>query len=207
MTETIKTIFSRTCCRNFDPQREVADDQIDQIIKAGQAAPSAKNRQPHYFIAIKNQNCRTEISEAAALGRQRQFANLSTDTLAKTAVGSTGSNDQSIAEAPLGILVLRNSSGYTESANESVNLNIKEEQGVATAAYSMMLAAKSLGLDSGWICSPLYIAEELKQILGKYGVAWQENWQPRLIIPIGYAKTPGNKPPRKDIKEICTIIE
>lgn len=203
----IETIFSRTCCRNFDPQRVVTDDQIDQIIKAGQAAPSAKNRQPYYFIVIKNKNCRDEISQAASLGREKQFAHLSTDTLNKTSVGSTGSNDQSISEAPLGILILRNSSNYTESANESVNLNIKEEQGVATAAYSMMLAAKSLGLDSGWICSPLYIKDELKQILGNYGVIWQDNWQPRLIIPIGYAKISVDKPQRKNIKEISTIVE
>jgi nitroreductase len=185
----------------------VTDDQIDQIIKAGQAAPSAKNRQPYYFIVIKNKNCRDEISQAASLGREKQFAHLSTDTLNKTSVGSTGSNDQSISEAPLGILILRNSSNYTESANESVNLNIKEEQGVATAAYSMMLAAKSLGLDSGWICSPLYIKDELKQILGNYGVIWQDNWQPRLIIPIGYAKISVDKPQRKNIKEISTIVE
>jgi len=203
----IDLILSRTCCRHFDSEKKVTDDQISKIIKAGQAAPSAKNRQPYYFITIKNQNCRTEISQAASLGRQKQFSHLSADIITKTSLGPTGSNDQSIADAPLAILILRASPDYSESANESDNLNIKEEEGVATAAYSIMLAAKSLGLDSGWICSPLYLKDELKQILNKYGIIWQKNWQPRLIVPIGYAKTPGHKPPRKDIKEISTIIE
>ena len=70
----------------------------------------------------------------------------------------------------MAILVFRNSeAGYTEAETESKNLNIKEEQGVATAAYSMMLQAHAMGIASGWICSPLYIKNELQEISKKYG--------------------------------------
>jgi len=90
---------------------------------------------------------------------------------------------------------------------ESKNLNIKEEQGVATAAYSMMLQAQSMGISSGWICSPLYIKEELKKILTKYRVKFDNNWEPRLIIPLGYPSFTTKKPPRKSLEERCVFVE
>jgi len=96
---------------------------------------------------------------------------------------------------------------YRESEVESKNLNIKEEQGVANAAYSMMLQAQSMGISSGWVCSPLYIKEELKKILTKHGVKFDNNWEPRLIIPLGYASLTTNKPPRKPLEEKCIFVE
>jgi len=200
-------IFDRTCCREFDSTREISKKEIELILRAGQAAPSAKNRQPYYFVAIINKDCRKEISEAAERGRKKQFANLSTEEFEKTEKGRTGSNDKSISTASAAILVLRNSdSSYTEADNQSVNLNIKEEQGVATAAYAMTLQAKKLGISSGWVCSPLYIKEELSEILSKYGVTWQNNWQPRLIISLGYNSTKLAKPKRKPLRDVSTII-
>ncbi len=86
-------------------------------------------------------------------------------------------------------------------------LTIKEEQGVANAAYSIMLASEALGLGSAWICSPLYIRDELKEILAKYGIDWQDNWQPRVIIPIGYPAKELIKPKRKPINEIYQLIK
>ena len=47
-------ILARTCCRSFNPKKAINDQIIELILKAGQAAPSAKNRQPYYFLIIKN---------------------------------------------------------------------------------------------------------------------------------------------------------
>lgn len=204
----LKEIFERTCCREFDSSKKISQEQIDLILRAGQAAPSAKNRQPYFFVAIINKDCRKEIFEAAEEGRRRQFAHLSAEDFKKMENGKTGSNDKSIYEAFAAILVLRSSDPlYTEAGNESENLNIKEEQSVATAAYSMMLQAKKLGISSGWVCSPLYIEKELKNILSKYKVSWQDNWKPRLIIPLGYSLADLKKPERKPFNEKTAVIE
>lgn len=206
--ETIKTIQERSCCRTYNPNKEVDNKLLKIILEAGQNAPSAKNRQPYFFLVIKNSLCKKQIAEAAEKGRGKQFAHLTKEDYEKTSKGGTGSNDISIAEASAAILVLRNSDiSYKEAASQSKNFNIKEEQGVATAAYSMMLAAKSLGLASGWICSPLYIKDELRKIVENYGIVWDQNWQPRVVVTIGYPLAEPKKPARKKINEISKIIE
>lgn len=177
-------------------------------MKAGQAAPSAKNRQPYFFVAILNQACKEEISIAATEGRKKQFSHFSSEEFKKVEKGGTGSNDISISTSSAAILVFRDSDpNYTEAQSEIDNLNIKEEQGVATAAYSMMLQAHSMGISSVWICSPLYIKDQLKNILVKYGIDFHDNWEPRLIIPLGYRKLITPKPPRKPLEEKSLVIE
>jgi len=51
-------IFERTCCRVFDNSKTISKEDLTLIMKAGQAAPSAKNRQPYFFVAILNKKCR-----------------------------------------------------------------------------------------------------------------------------------------------------
>jgi len=204
----MKEIFERTCCRVFDSSKTISKEDLTLIMKAGQAAPSAKNRQPYFFVAILNKKCLEGISTAAIKGREKQFSDLSPEEFKRVEKGDTGSNDMSIKNASAAILVFRDSDpGYSESEVESQNLNIKEEQGVATAAYSMMLQAQSMGISSGWVCSPLYIKEDLRRILAKYSAKFGNNWEPRLIIPLGYASFTTNKPPRKSLEEKCVFVE
>lgn len=208
MTNRLKEIFTRTCCRNFDTTKTISKDQLKLIMKAGRAAPSAKNRQPYYFIAILNKNCRKEIADAAQEARKKQFAHLSEEDFDKTNIGDTGSNDKSIYEASAAILVFRDSDReYSEADTESEKLNIKEEQGVAVATYSMMLQAEHMGISSGWICSPLYIKDELKNILIKYNINFNNNWEPRAIITLGYCSIKPKKPQRIQLKEKSCIVE
>lgn len=204
----MKEIFERACCRDFDSSREVSKEQLQLMMEAGQAAPSVKNRQPYYFIAIMNRECRREIYLAAEKGRRKQFANLSEKELLEMSKGEVGSNDISIYEASCAILVVRDSDiSYAEAKNQSENLNIKEEESVANAAYSIMLQAQSMGISSGWVCSPLYIQEDLKRILQKYNVKWNDNWKPRVIIPLGYCKKGHTKPKRQELTTKSVIVE
>lgn len=206
--QKLKAIFERTCCRDFDSSRDVSKEQLQLIMEAGQAAPSVKNRQPYYFIAIINKECRKEIYLAAEKGRRKQFANLSEEELLKRSKGEIGSNDISIYEASAAILVVRDSDmSYSEAKNQSENLNIKEEESVANAAYSIMLQAQSMGISSGWVCSPLYIQEDLKKILQKYNVKWNDNWKPRVIIPIGYCSKGHAKAKREELAKKSIIID
>jgi len=51
MTETLKTIMGRYSCRNFSPA-PISDNQLDFLVIAALASPSAVNRQPWHIIAI-----------------------------------------------------------------------------------------------------------------------------------------------------------
>ena len=51
MNETIKAIMGRYSCRNFSPA-PITEEQLDVLVKAALASPSAVNRQPWHIIAI-----------------------------------------------------------------------------------------------------------------------------------------------------------
>lgn len=204
----LREIFSRTSCREFDSSKVVTQEELALIMSAGQAAPSAKNRQPYFFAAIINKDCRERIYLAAEQGRRKQFAHLSDEELATKSTGNTGSNDRAIYDASAAILVFRASDkSYVEAEDQSENLNIKEEQGVANAAYSMMLQAEHMGLASGWICSPLYIENDIRQILSDYGVHIEAHWKSRVIIPIGHCIKKTDKISRTDLSSKSVVIK
>lgn len=206
-SKLLNVIFQRTSCRDFDTTRAVTEDELTLMMSAGQAAPSAKNRQPYYFVAIINEACREKIYFAAEKGRRKQFSHISEEELTSRTTGTTGSNDRAIIEASAAILVFRVSDkNYSEAKDQSENLNIKEEQGVANAVYSMMLQAEHMGLSTAWICSPLYIENEIKQILSEYGINCEEHWKPRVIIPIGYCKNKPKKIAREELSNKSVFI-
>lgn len=207
INKELNVIFQRTSCRSFDTTKEISQEALSIIMSAGQAAPSAKNRQPYFFVAIINKTCRERIYHAAEKGRKKQFAHLSKEELASKSIGNIGSNDQTIFEASAAILVFRDSdNNYFEAMEQSENLNIKEEQGVANAAYSMMLQAEHMGFSTAWICSPLYIQNEIRNILSEYGVNYEAHWKPRVIIPIGYCKNKSEKNPREDLSQKSVMV-
>ncbi len=204
----LKEIFRRTSCRDFDSSKVVTKSELTMIMSAGQAAPSAKNRQPYFFVAIINKDCRKKIYQAAEEGRRKQFAHLTNEEMVLKSKGTTGSNDRTIYDASAAILVFRSSNRkYSEAEDQSENLNIKEEQGVSTAAYSMMLQAEHMGLSTGWICSPLYIENEIRDILSEYGLRCEDYWKPRVIIPVGYCSNQAEKISRQELPSKSVVIE
>lgn len=66
MNETIKTILNRRSVRSYQP-KQINDDELNIILKAGTYAPSAMNQQSSYFTVIQN---RELIEELAALGKE-----------------------------------------------------------------------------------------------------------------------------------------
>jgi len=205
--KTIENLLSRTCCRQFK-NKIVPNKLINWILRAGQAAPSAKNRQPWFFLVIKNKTCLNEISQEAFWGRQKQHANLGQKAKEMLIKGQscTSANDAVLAGADFAILVFRDSDRNYQEA-DPLNFNLKEEQSVACACINMMNAAFSLGIGMCWNCSILYFEKELKIVLKKYGFNLPPNLKARAILPAGYPKGKLTKPQRKNIKEIIRLIK
>jgi len=51
MNETLKHIFERNSCRDFK-DTPLTDEQVDLLVKAALAAPSALNLQPWYIVMV-----------------------------------------------------------------------------------------------------------------------------------------------------------
>ena len=57
----IDYILSRRSIRKYE-KREIPEKTINQILKTGQNAPSAANKQPFHFIILKDQEIKKKIS-------------------------------------------------------------------------------------------------------------------------------------------------
>ena len=76
----IENIMTRTSIRQFT-DRQIAKDTLEQIVKAGMAAPSAMNKQPWAFVVV------TEKAVLDSLNANHPYANLKTATAAIVVCG------------------------------------------------------------------------------------------------------------------------
>ena len=56
-------IFSRNSVRKFTEEMP-SEEQIERLLRAAMAAPSAKNQQPWEFFVVTNKDCLQKLSEA-----------------------------------------------------------------------------------------------------------------------------------------------
>ncbi len=62
--DLFKAIEKRRSIRKFKPQL-VADDDLKRILEAGRLAPSGANRQPWYFIVVRNREMKKALARAS----------------------------------------------------------------------------------------------------------------------------------------------
>lgn len=61
-------IKKRKSERSYDPDLTLSDNYIESMVEAARLAPSASNRQPWHFIAVKDKNIRKRICDEALGG-------------------------------------------------------------------------------------------------------------------------------------------
>lgn len=61
----IELLLNRASCKKYT-DTPLTNDQLDTIIKAGQAAPSGMNRQPIAILAVTNKEIRNELAKLNA---------------------------------------------------------------------------------------------------------------------------------------------
>ena len=116
---TIFVIHERTSIRQFTSQK-LTKEQLEILVKAGMAAPSATNAQPWHFIVVDN----TELLKA---------------------IGESINTSKSVAEAPVAILVC----GDMHKAKEGW-LQQYWIQDCSAASQNILLAATSMKLGAVW---------------------------------------------------------
>jgi len=73
MNEKLEFIFSRRSIRKYK-DKEISDDIINELLKAGMSAPSAMNKDPWHFIVVKKRERLDEIAEALPNGKMLKGA-------------------------------------------------------------------------------------------------------------------------------------
>jgi len=133
----LDTIYGRRSVRKYS-DKDVPDETIREIIRAGTYAPTAVNKQPWRFVVIRNRKLIDEYDERAKKIFVSMFRDSTVPELAAYAKNLAKPEVRILYEAPVFILVFASPDGLNE-------------HDCALAAENMMLAAHSLGIGSCWI--------------------------------------------------------
>lgn len=160
---TLKTIYERRSVRKY-LNKAVPRELIDQLLEAGRMAPSAVNRQPWKFYVVADKNTirlfSDQIAKAAAGHFHLAFAS-----------GLINRNDAVFHGAPVVIFIT------ATKENEWAPLDI------GMCAQNIMLAARSLGLDTCPIGFGKYVEET--EAFSKLNTSKKEKVLLSLIVGYG----------------------
>lgn len=128
---------NRRSIRDFDTEREVSDEAVEQLLEAATLAPTAGDRQPWHFVIVRNARV-------------------------KEAIAHTALRQEFIASAPIVIVVC----GEPERSGARMGQEMADlhtVQDTSAATENLMLAATDLGLASCWVSA--LREEELRKVL------------------------------------------
>lgn len=130
MNSTLETIFRRKSVRNFIYGKIVESD-LELILRAGMAAPSAVDRRPWEFILIKERNILSELAHSLPYAKMAETASA-------------------------GIVV----AGNTEKSwgNKELDYWVQD---CSAATENILLAVESLGYGAVWTALHPYIDRKL----------------------------------------------
>lgn len=179
VNDTLQTIYDRRAVRKFK-DKAIDREITDQLIAAGRMAPSAMNRQPWKFYVVTDKELIKSMSKQIARISVKQIAKIGIKGIVKSIwhyvhsphdLGFFKQTDFIFHEAPLVIFIT------ASHENEWAALD------VGMCCQNMMLAAKSLGLDSCPVGLAKFI-EETKDA-SKLGIKKSESVQLALIFGYG----------------------
>lgn len=133
----LDNIYQRRSVRNFS-DKEVSDEIIKEIIRAGTYAPTAVNKQPWRFVVIKNKQLIEEYDNRAKKAFLAAYKDTENPDMVRFVQYLSKPKTRIFYGAPVLILVF-------------ASPNVINEHDCALAAENMMLAAQSLGIGSCWI--------------------------------------------------------
>jgi nitroreductase len=116
-------VCKRYSCRAFDPSRDVSDELIRAIVETAQMAPSACNRQPWQFVAVRNSERRMRMLHSSR----------------------PAFNDAPVLLVACGF----KNDAWVRPADKKNHLDVD----LAIAIEHICLAATSLDLATCWVCS------------------------------------------------------
>lgn len=189
------SISNRRSIRKYI-DRLVSRDDIEQLIMAGSAAPSAKNRQPWKYIAFVSDK-RNELLDVMEKGlRKEQNEHL---LLPDSAYGLPDAfNTLKVMRTAPVIIVIINTNGVSPfkmiNSDERV-AEICDTLSIGASVENILLKATELGLGALWIANTCFAYNELVEWIGNEG---------QLVgaVALGYADEAPPPRPRKQIKDI-----
>lgn len=186
----LDNIYKRRSVRNYS-EREVPDEIIREIIRAGTYAPTAVNKQPWRFVVVKNRQLIEEYDERAKKVFLVAFKDTENPDLVRYVQHLSKPATRILYGAPVFILVF-------------ASPDVIDELDCALAAENMMLAAQSLGIGSCWIGLAAGLGNDM-EFLKEVGVPEGH----KLIAPLifGYPAKENQRAPVRNADVVLKWID
>lgn len=181
--EIEQAILKRKSIRKFK-NKDIEEETIFELIESARQAPSAKNRQPWFFLTVKN-NKKNKIANIMLEWRKKEESK-------EFLPNSVNVSATAIKEAPVLILVFR------EKDN---NWLVGDCLSIGAAIQNIALTAVSKGLGTLWIRDVVYTKDEIANFVG------YNNLELNSAIAVGVPNENPKRRPRKDITEIIRFLE
>jgi coenzyme F420-0:L-glutamate ligase / coenzyme F420-1:gamma-L-glutamate ligase len=178
--------------------RPVTREQIEQIVEAARWAPSPHGRQPWRFVILTAAEPKARLAEQMGTTWRQNLEMDRQDT--QTVNIRLEKSRQRILNAPAIIipcLYLEDLDRYPDAKrqNDETTMAI---QSLGAAIQNMLLMAYDLGLDTGWMCAPLFCPEIVCEAL-----ELDTRLIPHALITVGYAAA---DPQRRERLPLSTLI-
>jgi nitroreductase len=140
--ELLAGIHAQRACRRFDPDADVPDSDLGQMLGAAVRAPSAENTQPWTFIVVRDERNRTLLADwwtetwNAGGG---DFVKQNVEDKALVADLEYGFNRGGFAAAPVVVVVCADTDRVAE---------VHAPSSIYPAVQNLLLAATDLGYGS-----------------------------------------------------------
>lgn len=194
-------ITGRRSVRAFKPD-PLTTEQLTQILEAGRWAPSPHGRQPWRFAVITQPATRLRLAAAMGSAWQHQLS-LDGQDPATVALRQRKSHERILGAPAIVVpcLSVGDLDRYPDAARQSAE-TVMAIQSLGCAVQNMLLMAYSLGLDSGWMCAPLFCPATVRAALGL-----ADTLVPHALITFGYAAQEPMRRPKRSLEELVVFWE
>ncbi|GAC1359425.1 MAG: nitroreductase family protein [Herpetosiphon sp.] len=192
-------IIGRASVRRF-AKREVETRLVRECITAASWAPSPHGAQPWRFAVLMGSAGKRRLAMAMGAAWQQQLA---LDGEAPEVVAQRQAASQSrITEAPVVIVAcvyLGDLQCYPDHQRQE-NESVMAIQSLGAAIQNLMLHAYGIGLDTGWMCAPLFCPSEVRA-----GIGLPESLVPHALITLGYRASEPRRRGRRSLDELIVV--
>lgn len=192
---------SRRSVRKYQ-DRPVERSLIEQMLEAARWAPSPHGRQPWRFVVLTRPELKTQL--AAHMGATWQ-KNLAMDGQSEEVVQiRLEKSRQRIETAPALIipcLYLQDMDHYPDAKRQE-DETLMAIQSLGAAIQNMLLMAYDLGLDTGWMCAPLFCPEVVCEALELDAALI-----PHALITVGYVAAEPKRRERLPLDELIVRFD
>ena len=187
----------RHVVRRFLPT-EVPRALVEQTLEAARWAPSPHGMQPWRFVVITRPDLKQQLAEAMSVEWRRNLQmDGETPEVVEDRLRKSYNRLLNTPVLVIPCLYMVGMHQYPDPLRAAAE-QIMAIQSLGAAVQNMLLSAYSLGLDTGWMCAPLFCPGVVSAVLDL-----DPNLIPHALIQLGYA---AQDPPRRPHRPISDLL-